>query len=537
MTDSPVPRCLTIAGSDSGGGAGIQADLKAFAAAGCYGTTAIVALTAQNTVGVTDVLEVPPEFVRAQLDAVFSDIGVDAAKTGMLFSAAVIETVADFLADHPVPLVVDPVMVASSGARLLRDDAVEALVDAALPAGDGGHSEPSGGPGAHCSDRLEPVTALGARPRSRGAGRDRHRRTRRPTRSTTSSTAASTSRSRSSTMTSPPPTGPAAPIRPRSLRPWPGDCPWRRPPVRPLPPRAGRSSRGWTRSAPATGPSTCWGSVRLGDVGELGLLAELERRGLAVGIENDAAAAAGRMRRHPGRPGRGRPLPPRLDLVARPRLSGSGGQPQRPGGVRRGARGLVVTLAAPSETAVADVVELYEGLGEAGVPVIGGDTTSADRARAERDGDRPLRPRTGQGGRTAGRRPRRDRAARRRRELPSEPSGTRGRRSASGGERARGHRARHARPLRRPRPRRRPHRRPLRLPPRHRPRAGPACGRRRARRPRLRRGLRAACRVPEAIAGFTEIGRCEEGEGVELLVGGAPVDLGGFEHFHPSRRD
>src|SRR6476659_5584896 len=108
MTDSPVPRCLTIAGSDSGGGAGIQADLKAFAAAGCHGTSAIVALTAQNTVGVTDVLEVPPEFVRAQLDAVFSDIGVDAAKTGMLFSAAVIETVAAFLAEDPVPLVVAP---------------------------------------------------------------------------------------------------------------------------------------------------------------------------------------------------------------------------------------------------------------------------------------------------------------------------------------------------------------------------------------------------------------------------------------------
>jgi hydroxymethylpyrimidine/phosphomethylpyrimidine kinase len=133
MTDSPVPRCLTIAGSDSGGGAGIQADLKAFAAAGCYGATAIVALTAQNTVGVSDVLEVPPEFVRAQLEAVFSDIGADAAKTGMLFSAAVIETVADFLAQHPVPLVVDPVMVASSGARLLQDDAVEALATRLFP--------------------------------------------------------------------------------------------------------------------------------------------------------------------------------------------------------------------------------------------------------------------------------------------------------------------------------------------------------------------------------------------------------------------
>jgi hydroxymethylpyrimidine/phosphomethylpyrimidine kinase len=128
-----VPRCLTIAGSDSGGGAGIQADLKAFAAAGCHGSSAIVALTAQNTVGVTDVLEVPPEFVRAQLEAVFADIGVDAAKTGMLFSVAVIEAVADFLAQHPVPLVVDPVMVASSGARLLRDDAVDALLTRLFP--------------------------------------------------------------------------------------------------------------------------------------------------------------------------------------------------------------------------------------------------------------------------------------------------------------------------------------------------------------------------------------------------------------------
>jgi len=128
-----VPRCLTIAGSDSGGGAGIQADLKAFAAAGCHGSSAIVALTAQNTVGVTDVLEVPAEFVRAQLEAVFSDIGVDAAKTGMLFSAPIIETVADFLAAHPAPLVVDPVMVASSGARLLKDDAVEVLVGRLFP--------------------------------------------------------------------------------------------------------------------------------------------------------------------------------------------------------------------------------------------------------------------------------------------------------------------------------------------------------------------------------------------------------------------
>jgi hydroxymethylpyrimidine/phosphomethylpyrimidine kinase len=124
---------LTIATSDSGGGAGIQADLKAFAAAGCHGMSALVALTAQNTTAVTDVHTLPPEFVRAQLDAVFVDIGVDAAKTGMLFSRELIETVADYLAEHRVPLVVDPVMVASSGAKLLRADAVEVLVERLFP--------------------------------------------------------------------------------------------------------------------------------------------------------------------------------------------------------------------------------------------------------------------------------------------------------------------------------------------------------------------------------------------------------------------
>ncbi len=128
-----VPRVLTIASSDSGGGAGIQADLKAFAAAGCHGMSAIVALTAQNTSGVTAIHELPPEFVVAQLDAVFEDIGVDAAKTGMLFSAAIIEAVAAVLDTRHVPLVVDPVMVASSGAKLLEDDAVETLVARLFP--------------------------------------------------------------------------------------------------------------------------------------------------------------------------------------------------------------------------------------------------------------------------------------------------------------------------------------------------------------------------------------------------------------------
>ena len=128
-----VPRALTIATSDSGGGAGIQADLKAFAAAGVHGTSALVALTAQNTTAVTAVHELPPDFIRAQLDAIFDDIGVDAAKTGMLFSRPIIETVAEFLDGRNVLLVVDPVLIASSGAQLLQDDAVETLVERLFP--------------------------------------------------------------------------------------------------------------------------------------------------------------------------------------------------------------------------------------------------------------------------------------------------------------------------------------------------------------------------------------------------------------------
>jgi hydroxymethylpyrimidine/phosphomethylpyrimidine kinase len=128
-----IATALTIAGSDSGGGAGIQADLKAFAAAGVFGTCAIVALTAQNTVGVTSVHPVPPAFVVAQLEAVLSDLGAGAAKTGMLFSRGVIEAVAGILAGRGLPLVVDPVLVASSGAKLLEDDAADALVSLLFP--------------------------------------------------------------------------------------------------------------------------------------------------------------------------------------------------------------------------------------------------------------------------------------------------------------------------------------------------------------------------------------------------------------------
>jgi hydroxymethylpyrimidine/phosphomethylpyrimidine kinase len=122
--------CLSIAGSDSGGGAGIQADLKAFARAGVHGTTAITAITAQNTVGVTAVEAVSPEMIVAQVRAVVADIGVDAVKIGMLGSVASAEAVSRALDLLPrgTPIVVDPVMIAESGARLLDPDAQEALV-------------------------------------------------------------------------------------------------------------------------------------------------------------------------------------------------------------------------------------------------------------------------------------------------------------------------------------------------------------------------------------------------------------------------
>jgi hydroxymethylpyrimidine/phosphomethylpyrimidine kinase len=129
-----VPNILTIAGSDSGGGAGIQADLKTFAALRTYGCSVIAALTAQNTQTVTAIHEVPPDFVSAQLDAVFADIEIAAVKIGMLSSSGVIEAVAAGLERHRVRnIVLDPVMVAKSGARLLRPDAVEALKERLLP--------------------------------------------------------------------------------------------------------------------------------------------------------------------------------------------------------------------------------------------------------------------------------------------------------------------------------------------------------------------------------------------------------------------
>jgi hydroxymethylpyrimidine/phosphomethylpyrimidine kinase len=125
---------LTIAGSDSGGGAGIQADLKTFAAFGVHGTSAITAVTAQNTVTVSEIHEIPIRVIRAQIDAVVEDIGVQAAKTGMLASAEIIEAVAAAIREHGIRnLVVDPVMVAKGGARLLHSDAIASLYRHLLP--------------------------------------------------------------------------------------------------------------------------------------------------------------------------------------------------------------------------------------------------------------------------------------------------------------------------------------------------------------------------------------------------------------------
>jgi hydroxymethylpyrimidine/phosphomethylpyrimidine kinase len=132
-TTARIPRALTIAGSDSGGGAGIQADLKTFAALGVYGTSAITAITAQNTRGVVGAGELPASLVAAQIDAVLDDIGADAVKTGMLSRSGIIQAVAERARHWRLRLVVDPVMVAKGGAPLLRPDAVGTLVAVLLP--------------------------------------------------------------------------------------------------------------------------------------------------------------------------------------------------------------------------------------------------------------------------------------------------------------------------------------------------------------------------------------------------------------------
>jgi hydroxymethylpyrimidine/phosphomethylpyrimidine kinase len=130
-------KVLTIAGSDSGGGAGIQADLKTFSAIGCYGMSVITALTAQNTRGVNGIHAVPAAFAVQQIEAVFSDMGADAVKIGMLYSAELIEAVAEALKKHRArKIVLDPVMVAQSGDKLLQDDAIEAIKTHLMPLAD-----------------------------------------------------------------------------------------------------------------------------------------------------------------------------------------------------------------------------------------------------------------------------------------------------------------------------------------------------------------------------------------------------------------
>ncbi|MDZ4860364.1 MAG: bifunctional hydroxymethylpyrimidine kinase/phosphomethylpyrimidine kinase [Candidatus Hydrogenedentes bacterium] len=134
MNNLAIPRALTIAGSDSGGGAGIQADLKTFAALNVYGMSAITSITAQNTVGVAGVHDVPAAFVAQQIDLVVQDIGLDAAKTGMLSNAEIVHAVADAVRRNRIEkLVVDPVMVAKSGDALLQDSARDALNTELLP--------------------------------------------------------------------------------------------------------------------------------------------------------------------------------------------------------------------------------------------------------------------------------------------------------------------------------------------------------------------------------------------------------------------
>ena len=134
MANKKIPVAMTIAGSDSGGGAGIQADLKTFSALGVYGASTLTAITAQNTVAVTAVHELPTDVITAQIEAVITDIGVDAVKTGMLSSSSIVEAVAGELARFGIRnLVVDPVMVAKSGDPLLREEAVESVRTRLVP--------------------------------------------------------------------------------------------------------------------------------------------------------------------------------------------------------------------------------------------------------------------------------------------------------------------------------------------------------------------------------------------------------------------
>ena len=159
-------RVLSIAGSDSGGGAGIQADIKTFAALGVHGMTAITSITAQNTTDVTAIQDVKPDVIQSQIEAVSQDIGVDAAKTGMLHTSEIISVVAKMMAKYGFPTVVDPVMISKSGARLLKPDAIDTLLNKLLPKAtvltpNAMEAEEKRGVAQHVADLQQPASALG----------------------------------------------------------------------------------------------------------------------------------------------------------------------------------------------------------------------------------------------------------------------------------------------------------------------------------------------------------------------------------------
>ena len=237
---------LTIAGSDSSGGAGIQADIKTMAANGVFAMSAITALTAQNTTGVTGILETTLEFLAAQLDAVFTDIYPDAVKIGMVSSAPLIRTIAERLRFYEAKhIVVDPVMVATSGSRLLRDDAMQALTEQLLPLAE---VVTPNIPEAEILSGLPITDAAGMEAAARKISEQYGTRSTMPT--TCSGGTAAGSGSVGSASTTPTPTAPAAP------------CPAPSPPIWPKAMTSTPRSSGPRSTFPAVCPP-CWTSAKV----------------------------------------------------------------------------------------------------------------------------------------------------------------------------------------------------------------------------------------------------------------------------------
>ena len=258
-----LPRVLSIAGSDSGAGAGIQADLKAFAACGVHGMTAITAITAQNTIGVTAIHPIPPEIIIAQVQAVADDIGVDAVKIGMLGDRATIEAVAEALTYLPegTPVVLDPVMVAESGAVLLAPEARQALIENLLPrAAVLTPNVPEARTLVGDADGDLDIDDPGAtRSRARTAGRRRHRRPPRTADRRVLRRRAGWSSSTARATRTVPPTARAAPTPRCSPRVSPTATSRSRPRARPASSPLARWRRDSARSAPGPARSTSWG--------------------------------------------------------------------------------------------------------------------------------------------------------------------------------------------------------------------------------------------------------------------------------------